>query len=426
MISNEKMLMDLDGLCRFASVSVPSGDPEAPYGKEVRGALEYVLNLCEGLGFRVKNCGNRIGYAEIGQGEELVGILTHLDVVPAGDGWDTESYAATLKDGKLYGRGVSDDKGPTIASIYAMKDVLDSGTEFKRRVRIIFGQTEESGEWSDMEYYRATEELPTMGFTPDGDFPAIYGEKGIAVFELSMDRSIAGLLDVAAGTAANVVPEQARASLMGTDGKPVIFEARGKSAHGSMPEEGDNAISHLMEEIAESGLACEFARFYQSCIGFDYTGKMAGIGFYDKESGPLTLNAGILALTEDACKLLIDVRYPVTIPLEQVVSSLKQRVEPFGISVRMTEQMDPVYMAKDGELITKLMHVYSQITGDQSEPTVVGGGTYARAMQNIVAFGPMLPGRELTEHQRNESMLLEDFLLLRTVYKEAIRALACE
>ncbi len=426
MISNEKMLESLDALCRFASVSQPSDNPEAPYGEEVHKALLHVLHLCESLGFRVKNCDNRIGYAEIGEGEELVGILAHLDVVPAGGGWDTEPYAATLKDNKLYGRGVSDDKGPAIASIYAMKDALDSGRRFKRRVRIIFGQTEESGEWTDMEYYRATEELPVMGFTPDGDFPAIYGEKGIAAFTLSMDRNTAGFLDVRAGMAANMVPEEARASIMGADGKPVVFTAQGKSAHGSMPEDGDNAISHLMEQMEKSGLPCKFARFYQSCIGFDYTGKKAGIGFHDKESGSLTLNAGMLALTENTCDLTIDVRYPVTIPLEQVTKALKQRVEPFGISVHMLEQIDPVYMAKDGELITALMQVYRQVTGDTSEPTVVGGGTYARAMENIVAFGPMLPGREMTEHQRNESLLLEDFLLLRTIYRETIQALACE
>lgn len=422
----EEMLKSLDEICRFASVAVPSKNPEAPYGEEVHKALLYALNLCQSLGFRVKNCQNRVGYGEIGQGDELVGILVHLDVVPAGEGWDEEAYAATLKDGALYGRGVSDDKGPAIAAIYAMKDALDSGKSFKRRVRIIFGQTEESGEWTDMEYYRKTEDLPTMGFTPDGNFPAIYGEKGIGVFTLSMDRSAAGFLDVAAGTAPNVVPDQARASVLGADGTPVIFSAQGKAAHGSMPEEGDNAISHLMEQISKSGLPCQFARFYQSCIGFDYTGKKAGIGFCDQESGSLTLNPGVLALTEHTCDLTIDVRYPVTIPFAQITEGLKRQTAPFGVSVQLVEQMDPVYMEKDGELITTLMNEYRRITGDTSEPMVVGGGTYARAMEHIVAFGPMLPGREMTEHQRNECMPLEDFMLLRTIYGEAIKALACE
>lgn len=425
MISDGVMMATLDDLCRFASVAAPSENPEAPYGTEVRGALDYMLDLCKCLGFRVKNCNNRIGYAEIGEGEELVGILVHLDVVPAGDGWDTAPYAAVQKDGKIYGRGVSDDKGPAVASVYAMKDVLDSGMKFKRRVRIIFGQTEESGAWTDMEYYKQTEEIPQMGFTPDGDFPALYGEKGIAVFRLSMKREEAGILEARAGSAANVVPDRAYAVLAGKNGEKVAFEAKGKAAHGSTPEEGENAISHLMAQIAVSDIFCKFADFYQACIDFDYSGAKAGIGFQDEQSGPLTLNAGVLELTEKTCDLIVDVRYPVTVPLEMVEQNLTDRVRSYGVSVERIEQMDPVYMEKDGELITTLMDVYRNVTGDMSEPGVTGGGTYARAMPNIVAFGPMLPGRELTEHQRNEYLFLDDFLLLRRVYREAIQALAC-
>lgn len=424
MNTNESMIEALDGLCRFASVAEPSENECAPYGREVNGALRYALELCESFGFRTKNCDNKIGYAEIGQGEEIIGILVHLDVVPAGSGWDYEPYAATCDGDRIYGRGVSDDKGPAITCIYAMKDLLDSGAAINRRVRIIFGQTEESGDWTDMDYYKATEELPVMGFTPDGDFPAMYGEKGIAIMRLTMAAEAAGFLTAQAGVAANVVPDQAGASLRTKDGTVREFSAGGKSAHASMPEDGDNAISHLMEQIAASGLPCGFADFYQDCIGFDYNGGRAGIGFEDGQSGKLTLNAGMLRLEGENCELTVDVRYPVTYKLDQVVDALGERVRPYGVTLEVMEQIGPVYMAKDGELITALLKVYRDLTGDDSEPTVVGGGTYARAMDNIVAFGPMLPGRELTEHQKNEYILREDFFLLREIYRKAIEALA--
>ena len=193
MRSNEEMIAALGDLVRINSVAGVNVTPLAPYGEGPARALESTLALCASLGMDTVNRDGKVGWAEIGQGEEMVGVLVHLDVVPAGEGWDYPAWDLTEENGRLYGRGVIDDKGPAIACIYAMKDLLDSGVKLNRRIRLIFGQSEEVGVWEDMEWYKAHEELPVFGFTPDADFPAIYGEKGILCMELSLPLSASAL-----------------------------------------------------------------------------------------------------------------------------------------------------------------------------------------------------------------------------------------
>lgn len=420
------MIESLKKLCSINSVAV--GDEQdntyirvgctsdAPYGEGPKKALDYMLSLCDSFGFRVKNCGNRLGYAEIGEGEEIFGILVHLDVVPAGNGWDYDPFDLTEVDGKIYGRGSTDDKGPAIAAVYAMKDILDSGVKLKRRIRIIFGQTEETGEWTDMDYYKQTEELPAMGFTPDADFPTIYCEKGILHTEITLKDSEGIFKVLDAGLAVNMVPDFAHAEL--NDGR--VFDETGKSAHGSTPEDGENAISKLMKTLEDAGVDSSFVRFYNSCIGFRLDGSGIGADFSDESSGGLTLNAGTLTLEDGQIKLALDMRCPATIPLEEIAQSISKALAPYGASSRTLHFMDSVFMDKSSDLITKLNNAYYQVTGRNDKPIVMGGGTYARAMSNIVAFGPMIPGRELTEHQKNEYILKEDFLMLREIYRTAL------
>ena len=186
------MIDALRKLIAIPSITDATAEEGKPFGKNVNDALVYMLNFCQDLGFRTKNCGNYLGFAEIGQGEELMGILCHLDVVPTGEGWQHDPFGGEVVDGRIYGRGAMDDKGPAMAAVYAMKDILDSGRKLNKRVRIIFGCQEETGDWVDMEYYKEHEEIPSFGFTPDADFPAIYGEKGILMVRLSMEASKSG------------------------------------------------------------------------------------------------------------------------------------------------------------------------------------------------------------------------------------------
>jgi len=429
MHDNQELLARLGELLAIESVAGVNCSETAPYGAGPAAALDYMLKLCASLGFRVKNCENQVGWAEIGEGDEMVGILCHLDVVPAGEGWDYAPYALTLtEDGRAYGRGVTDDKGPAMCCVYAMKELLDAAVPLKRRIRIIFGLSEETGDWKDMAYYAAHEELPVFGITPDADFPAIYGEKGILTAELRMPLKASGLLDAAGGTAANVVPPRCSVTYAGADGRPVTVQAEGKPAHGSTPEDGVNAISAAMEKLAAvPELKSAFVDFYQTYIGWDYNGGKMGCGLEDGKSGKLTLNAGVLAVDGEDLVLRLNIRNPVTFSTEDAMGPVRAAAASCGMSVRLTEENPPIYMDKNGPVITALLAVYREVTGDlESQPAVIGGGTYARAMPNIVAFGPMLPGREPTEHMNNEYALVEGLCLCRTIYRKALEKLAGE
>lgn len=421
-MNNDAFLTALKGLMAIDSVAMTDADEAHPYGTGPAKALDYVLNLCARLGIPAVNLDGKTAWAQIGSGEEIVGILGHLDVVPAGEGWTHDPRGEICGDW-LYGRGAADDKGPTLAALFAMKELLDSGVPLKRRVRLIFGQCEETGNWEDMKYYAAHEPLPVYGFTPDADFPAIYGEKGILNYELSLPLAESGLLSAEGGDAENMVPGWARAAVPTLDG-PKAYLAKGISAHASTPEKGRNAISVLMEQLAKDGVNSPLVEFYQKHIAFDLTGGLMGCGFSDEQSGGLTLNAGLLRTVKDRVVLTLDIRSPVTISGEQVRSAIEAACAPYGISVKCTEDMKSIYMDKNGKVITAMLEVYRKVTGDMSEPTVIGGGTYARAMPGIVAFGPMQPGRECTEHQKDEYILLEDLFQAKEIYRRTIEKLA--
>ena len=409
------MLRDLDGLLSIPSVT--SGPCLGhPFGPHSARALDYVLELCRGLGFRTRNCQGKVGWAEIGAGEELAAVLVHLDVVPAGDGWDHPPFALTRAGGRLYGRGVVDAKGPALACIYAMKDLLNAGVPLARRLRIIFGLAEEGGDWSDMEHYRQTQQAPVLGFTPDGMFPAIYGEKGFATYQLSLPLAGSGVEHLEGGQAENVGADHCAALVRG-----VRREARGRSCHGSKPWEGDNAISGLMEQLA--GLPV--ADWYNRCIGRDLYGERLGCQTEDDQLGRLTVNVGKVRTLGERIVFWLDIRYPACTTAETILAQIRRTVSPFGVETWLEYFQKPVYMDRDGPLITALMDAYRQVTGDSgAQPMLLGGGTYAKAMEGIAAFGPMLPGREPTEHRPNESIALEDFLLLREIYRQAMLRLA--
>lgn len=410
-------------------VSIPSVAGEdvtgtAPYGQGPQQALHAALNLCETMGLRVTNRDNIIGWAECGEGDEMVGILAHLDVVPAGEGWDYNPWAVTEKDGRLYGRGVIDDKGPAVACIFAMADLVKSGVKLNRRVRIIFGQSEECGAWDDMAYYKAHEERPVFGFTPDADFPAIHGEKGILRFTLTLPRKQSGLLLIDGGEAANVVAPRCKASFVDASGQTVKWEIKGKAAHASMPEDGDNAITAMMERLAAASISDPLVDFCHQHIGRTVHGELVGCNLEDDKSGKLTMNVGTIRTTDDAVELKLDVRVPVTHSMDAVVETIRKAAKPFGLKMDVREQTPGCYMDKNDTVLQKLLSVYRAETGDISEPFVIGGGTYARAMEHIVAFGPVFPGRELTEHQKNEYLLKKDFEKLYHIYRSAIAKLA--
>ena len=421
-MDKQQFLNALCGLMAIESVAMTDPTPAHPYGSGPAKALAYVLELCRDLGIRTVNRDGKTAWAEIGAGDEIVGILGHLDVVPVGEGWTHDPKGEVCGD-RLYGRGAIDDKGPTLAALFAMKDVQDAGVPLKRRVRLIFGQSEETSRWDDMEWYKAHEQLPVFGFTPDADFPALCGEKGILNFELSIPLEESGLLSIEGGEAMNMVPASCGAAFPEPDG-PTAVVTSGTSAHASTPEKGENAISAMMAALARRGVESPLVDFYQAHIGFDLHGERLGCAFSDAESGPLTLNVGLARTEADRIVLSLDIRNPVTFTRQQVQTALEAACAPYGIAVACTKDMAPIYMDKNGKVIQAMMEIYRDVTGDTAEPKVIGGGTYARAMPGIVAFGPMRPGRECTEHEKDEYILLDDLYQAQEIYRQTIEVLA--
>lgn len=405
-----EMIEALQKLVSFQSIAKDEG-PEYPYGKEVCGAKEYVLELAKSFGMRAEDVPGKYAYIEIGEGPRLIGILSHLDVVPAGDGWTQDPFGGEIVDGKIYGRGTTDDKGPTIAVLYAMK-ALKEKTTLSARIRLILGQTEENGEWRDIEAYTDAEEIPECGFTPDGDFPAIQNELGAMVFRVRMPQS--GFLQGEGGTAPNMVPARARVKTeFGT------YEASGKACHGCAPWLGLNGISELMEKVHQAEPENRFLRMYADLIGKTIYGEKLGIAAED-ESGKLTLNVGLFEVQDETATLMVDIRYPAKKNPDEISGSLVRQFSSYGASCECVYHVRPLYTPSDSPVLGALLSAYREVTGDDSRPISIGGGTYAKAMPNMVAFGPNFPGHENREHMEDEYILVEDFLKLEEIYERAL------
>lgn len=405
-----EMIEALQKLVSFQSIAKEEG-PEYPYGKEVCGAKEYVLELAKSFGMRVEDVPGKYAYIEIGAGPRLIGILSHLDVVPAGDGWTQDPFGGEIVDGRIYGRGTTDDKGPTIAVLYAMK-ALKEKTTLSARIRLILGQTEENGEWRDIEAYTDAEEIPECGFTPDGDFPAIQNELGAMVFRVQMPQS--GFLRGEGGTAPNMVPAHARVKTeFGT------YEASGKACHGCAPWLGLNGISELMEKVHQAEPENRFLRMYADLIGKTIYGEKLGIAAED-ESGKLTLNVGLFEVRDETATLMVDIRYPAKKNPDEISGSLVRQFSSYGASCECVYHVRPLYTPSDSQVLGALLSAYREVTGDDSRPISIGGGTYAKAMPNMVAFGPNFPGHENREHMEDEYILVEDFLKLEEIYERAL------
>ena len=443
------LIRDLQGCIRIPSV-YQADDSGYPYGRKVQECLEYTLKCAADLGFATHNMDNQVGWAEFGEGEEMVAVLGHLDVVPEGDGWTTDPYGGEVKDGRIYGRGTMDDKGPTVAALYALKAIKDSGVKLNRRIRVIFGLNEETGS-ADMKYYAAHGgEVPVMGFTPDGEYPVINGEKGLINETYTCRFTQSGplyLKSIVGGTAHNIVPHQAVAEFaceapladeiaaMSAEGVSVrrtaegfIVEAQGVSAHGGTPSEGVNANGRLVLFLTKLPLEGKLAaaiRFLAEKIGMEYDGASLGIYLEDDLSGPLTNNFGVLNATETSMEVKLNYRYPVTKTYEMCGPIVLKAFEDAGFVLSAATRKNRLYVPAESELIQRLMKVYTDATGDfESKPKSIGGGTYAKMLPNVVAFGPIFPGDEVREHKPDEFMEISRLLDNANILAEAMYALA--
>lgn len=428
----------------------------APFGFETRRALDLALGFAEEYGLTIKQLDGYAGHAEwvaegVAADAEIVGVLAHVDVVPAGEGWTHPPFGGEIADGKIYGRGAIDDKGPALAGLFGMLAVKECGVPLGKRLRMILGADEESG-FGCVKHYFANEEMPVTGFTPDGMFPLVYAEKGIVNVTLTRPAPPEGervhLVSLQGGLRANMVPDFAecvlrqndapwtamRARLDGVvgitteqlDDQRLHVTAQGVSAHGSTPDEGINAVVLLCDALLLLDHQEDQVEMIQRirAWGQDTTGGALGISGADDVAGPLTSNLGIAALNADGAKLTFNIRYPVTWNAEMLRDKLEIVLQQTHFALAEITDQRPLYVPQDDPLVQTLLAVYRSETGDEAPAKTIGGGTYARAMTHGVAFGPDFPGTPGVAHQADENWPVEQLVLATKIYAKAIARLA--
>lgn len=437
-------------------VRIPSVDAEAlpgmPFGKECARALDYALGKAKSFGFETFNDENYAGHAQFGDGERTLGVLAHLDVVPVGSGWTMPPFEAIVRDGYMYGRGVTDNKNSCVSCLYALRAIKEAGIPLGDRVRLIMGCNEEKGS-ADMAHYMKYVGMPDYGFSPDSGFPVCYAEKGIHRVELSAELDGESMLmSIRAGQAVNVVPDVCTAQLrageeikLGLEQKAqklgividishengvVTVQTHGKSSHGAWPSGGVNAASLMVQLLGDLPLggAQKAVDMLQHNLGVnDWDGGAMGVSMKDEPSGELTCNLGVLRIDEKRFTAQLDIRQPVTSSFDAVLSGIQAACAPFGVEARSIHLSDPLYVPKDSDLVKTLMKVYKDITGRDDQPFSMGGGTYARSMHNAVAFGPSLPdSKSGGAHGPDERLYIEELFTAASIYAHTIVALAGE
>lgn len=448
----DEFMADLFDLLRINSERDDSqADAKHPFGPGPVHALNKFLEIADRDGYPTTNVDNYAGHFEFGEGDEVLGIFGHLDVVPAGSGWDTDPYEPQIIDGKLFARGSSDDKGPTMACYYGLKIIKELGLPTSKKVRFIVGTDEESG-WADMDYYfeHVGLPLPDFGFSPDAEFPIINGEKGniTAYLHFTGENSGAARLhSFAGGLRENMVPESATAIISGDltdlDSKLAAFVEEyglkadaealdngrvqvtviGKSAHGSTPEEGVNGATYLAKflgQFAFDGAAKAYLELAGDTLLEDHEAKKLGVAISDEQMGALSMNAGVFKFDEASSDntIALNFRYPKNTNPETIKAGLEKLG---GEAVSLSEQRHtPHYCPIDDPMVATLLSVYEKHTGLKGYEQVIGGGTFGRLLKRGVAYGAMFPGDVNTMHQANEFIEVEQLYRAAAIYAEAI------
>ena len=431
-------------------VQIPSvkaeAEPGAPFGRSVRNMLDTAMEDARNMGFSVRGFDGYACDVTLGEAAEKIAVLGHLDVVPVGDGWTRPPFEGVLENGRMYGRGTNDDKGPALASLFAMRAIREAGIPLKKGIRLILGCDEESG-WEDMEYYGAHEQIPDVGFSPDAGFPLINTEKGMMVLELRAPAAENGLkiLELAAGDRVNVIPGECSALVEGgaeTAGKVrayaektglpytaeetdrgVLIRAVGIPGHSAYPEGRRNAIGMMLLLLRELGAEGSVAVLAEA-VGLEHDGKSLGCAYRDDVSKDLTCNMGILRLQDGEWFGTLDFRCPVTADQEKLKASAVGHLP--GFDIRINTQKPPHHVPADSELVKSLLAAYEEETGQEGKPMSTGGGTYAKVLRQGVAFGALFPDEEDLAHQADEYGTIDRLMLAMKIYANALIRLAAE
>lgn len=468
-------------------VSIPSVNPvgAASPGPETRAALRWLLEQAGSLGFRTQNLDDMVGFVEHGPADapEVVAVLAHLDVVPAGEGWTYPPFAGTVADGMIWGRGVEDDKGPAVSALYALKALRDLQLPLRRRIRLILGTLEEGGDWSDIRHYEAREGRPTMGFTPDAHFPVICGEKGIlnAVFRAQepandpvAGRSHTRITAWHAGSAPNVVPAFAWAALSADTQRLepalialqrsarrlaqhhpksqlqvmhaelfqehysqeelpaealLVITARGQEAHGAMPWDGHNALQDMVNFLATCKVANNaigrLVTFAARHLGMGWDGAGLGIAARHDKLGPTTVNLGMARGDARQASITLNIRLTPPHTVDSLSEKLRRIGQEAGLQVDIDPfSMNPLFVDEHDPLVVGLQRAYHMVTGQAATCAYIGGTTYAKAFPRMVAFGPLMPGESMLAHQADERVTLDSLVRNTVIYALALYFLA--
>lgn len=444
----DEIIRSTQELIRIRSVR-EEGSDTMPFGKGMSDALEYVLNLAGSMGFTVKNIDGYCGYAEYGDGDLYVGIMTHVDTCPEGELWAVPPFEGRIVNNRIYGRGTMDNKGPLMAALYGLKAVKDSGKKLNKKIRLIIG-TDEERYYKDIEHYLTKEKPPIAGFTLDGQFPVVFAEKGLAMMEFRSEIEQLGpgrIEYIRGGTAENTVPGHCEAYLV-TDKKSeiisklsifskenrhnmtahakddgVVIESFGVETHSMALEKGINAISPLIRflnhvPIGDQAVR-EKIRFLDDAIGFDLFGSGFHVECEDEFSGKLTLNFGVVSLDRKGITVRLDLRYPVTCDFKKTSDKIIGMFAENGFVLVENTYWDPVYFPKEHFLIKALLKAYQEVTKDTSEPISSGSGSYSKVMPNIAAFGAIFPGESEAWHRVNEYIDIDSLVKLTEIYAAA-------
>lgn len=434
----EEGLKTLSGLIKINSVYDESTvSKDMPYGKGPYLAHQFMKEVALKDGFKVDECDHRCLEISCGEGETLVGIFAHLDVVPVSGKWTYPAFGAEIHDEKMYGRGTSDDKGPGVSAYYALKALKDNNLIKNFRVKLVFGCDEERGS-SCLDYYFKVlkKEDPTYGFTPDGDFPLIYGEKGITNYKVIGKIDLKDVLHIDAGVVSNCVIDSSKVTvknknillnyLKNSDVKYEILDEKenevtvnfvGKSAHGSLPQLGINSGIISLKVLGEA-YNIEFLKNIASQYENPF-GKTMNSYFSTKALGETTYNVGLISYVDGVFSMTVNFRYPENVDSKKVIENLEKSCE---LPIEILSISSPLYYdPEETKFIKKLAEIYVEETGDTiNKPMTIGGGTYAKEAKNTVAFGSHFPGKEDHIHESDEKIDLEDFYNSMSLYAHAI------
>ena len=430
-------------------VEIPSVKGEAeegkPFGPRPYEALCRALEFADVFGFRTENCGGYVGTVDMGEGEPELGILAHLDVVPAGDGWHTDPYKMTVDGDRILGRGVSDDKGPAMCALFAMKAVKDMGIALSKNCRLILGTDEECGS-SDLKHYFRTAKPPKYTFTPAANFPVTNGEKGRFTKHFFADVDLSGdvkkLVSFNAGAAENVVPSFAEAYVSGIDEKEIknainlskntgadfAFEGgkivcSGTSSHASLPEKGNNPITALIEMLSKIDFDKNSKKLISSLnVLFPHgkwNGEAFGVSMSDK-LGALTLSLDIVRFDGSKLEGCFDTRTPMCSTRENCALVIADRLEKHGFSIENTEMIKPHYVDENSEFVQTLLSAYEEFSGDKGDCICMGGGTYVHDIDTGVAFGAISRDTQTNMHGADEFMPINDLLTAAEIFTRVI------